>query len=198
VLVANRTPDRAAALAADASGEPAAFGPEAPLPAVDAVILAIAARWPLSTEARSDLLAGPIPVVDLSSPPAVDPDLRAALGARYTSVDDLARSPHDEIRSRLRVRFERALDDAEASFAGWVRARASVPAIQALSEHAETRRLDELDRLFRRLDLEEHERELVVQMSHRLVAGLLHAPLVTLREDASGDLERAARTLFSL
>ncbi len=35
-------------------------------------------------------------------------------------------------------------------------------------------------------------------MSHRLVAGLLHAPLVTLREDASGDLERAARTLFAL
>lgn len=198
VLVANRTPDRAAALAADAGGEPAAFGPEAPLPAVDAVILAIAARWPLSTRARADLLAGPTPIVDLSSPPAVDPDLRAALGPRYTSVDDLARSPHDEIRKRHRVRFERGLDDAEASFAGWVRARASVPAIQALSDHAETRRLDELDRLFRRLDLEEHEREQVVQMSHRLVAGLLHAPLVTLREDQSGDLERAARTLFSL
>ena len=30
------------------------------------------------------------------------------------------------------------------------------------------------------------------------VAGLLHAPLVTLREDPTGDLERAARTLFSL
>ncbi len=198
VLVANRSSDRAAALAADASGEPAAFGPEAPLPAVDAVILAIGALWPISTEARADLLAGPMPVVDLSSPPALDADLRAALGARYTSVDDLARSPHDEIRIRLRVRFERALDDAEASFAGWVRARASVPAIQALSDHAEARRLDELDRLFRRLDLEEHEREQVVQMSHRLVAGLLHAPLVTLREDATGDLERAARTLFSL
>ena len=198
MLVANRTADRAAALAADAAGQPAAFGPDAPLPVVDAVILAIAAPWPLSTEARAALLAGPTPVVDLSSPPAVDPDLRAALGARYTSVDDLARSPLDAIRSRLRVRFERALDDAEASFAGWVRARASVPAIQALSEHAETRRMEELDRLFRRLDLEEHEREQVVQMSHRLVAGLLHAPLVTLREDASGDLERAARTLFSL
>jgi len=30
------------------------------------------------------------------------------------------------------------------------------------------------------------------------VAGLLHGPLVTLREDASGDLERATRALFSL
>lgn len=198
VLVANRSGDRAAALAWDANGEPAAFGPEAPLPAVDAVILAIAARWPLSAEARADLLAGPAPVVDLSSPPAIDPDLRAALGSRYTSVDDLARSPHDEVRRRLSVRFERALDAAEASFVGWVRARASVPAIQALANHAETRRQEELDRLFRRLELDDHEREQVAQMSQRLVAGLLHAPLVTLREDGSGDLERAARTLFSL
>jgi len=198
VLVANRSSDRAAALAWDANGELAAFGADAPLPAVDAVILAIGAWWPLSAAARSDLLAARVPVVDLSSPPAIDPELRAALGARHTSVDDLAHSPQDDLRRRLRVRYERALDDAEANFAGWGRARASVPAIQALSDHAETRRQEELDRLFRRLDLPEHEREQVVQMSHRLVAGLLHAPLVTLREDASGDLERAARTLFSL
>jgi glutamyl-tRNA reductase len=198
VLVANRTPDRAAALAWDANGEPAAFGPDAPLPAVDAVILAVAARWPLSPEARADLLAGDAPVVDLSSPPAIDHELRAALGARYTSVDDLARSPQDELRSRLRVRFERALDDAEVNFTGWVRTRASVPAIQALSDQAEARRRDELDRLFRRVDLPEHEREQIVQMSHRLVAGLLHAPLATLREDATGDLDEAARALFSL
>jgi glutamyl-tRNA reductase len=198
VLVANRSPERAAALAWDANGEPAPFGPDAPLPDVDAVIPAISARWPLSPEARAALLEGPMPVVDLSSPPALDPDLRLALGPRYTSVDDLARSPQDQLRPRLRNRLERAIDGAEAQFAGWVQARASVPAIQALSDIAETRRAEELDRLFRRLDLGDRERELVEQMSHRLVAGLLHAPLASLREDANGDLARAARVLFSL
>jgi len=198
VLVANRSSDRAAALAYDASGEPAAFGPEAALPDVDAVAIAIGARWPLSPHARAELLARPLPVVDLSSPPALDAATRDALGDRYTSVDDLARSPHDALRARLRRRFERVLDEAETSFTGWVRARSSVPAIQALSDRAESRRLEELDRLFRRLDLADHQRELVEQMSQRLVAGLLHAPLVTLREDPTGDLERAARTLFSL
>jgi glutamyl-tRNA reductase len=88
--------------------------------------------------------------------------------------------------------------EAEAAFANWVRARTSVPAIRALSALAEERRAEELDRLFRRVDLEEHDRELVEQMSHRLVAGLLHAPLATLREDANGDADRAARVLFSL
>ncbi len=198
VLVANRSSDRAAALAHDASGEPAAFGPDAPLPDVDAVLLAIAAEWPLSSDAREALLAGRQPVVDLSSPPALDPETRAALGTRHTSVDDIARSPQDLLPRRLRTRFERALDQAELSMGAWARSRGSVPTIQALSDHAESRRSEELDRLFRRLALDDNERELVEQMSHRLVAGLLHQPLVVLREDGSGDAERAARTLFAL
>ena len=198
VLVANRSSDRAAALAYDASGEPAAFGETVPLPTADAVMIAIGGSWPLSPEARADLVAGIQPVVDLSSPPALDAATREALGSRYTSVDDLARSAQTELRSRLRTRYERLLDETEQNLIAWVRARDSVPAIQALSEQAEARRLEEVDRLFRRAELTDHERELVVQMSHRLVAGLLHAPLVTLREDPSGDLEQAARTLFSL
>jgi glutamyl-tRNA reductase len=198
VLVANRSSDRAAALAYDANGEPAAFGPDAPLPEVDSIILAIAARWPLSPDAHRALLAGTHPVVDLSSPPALDVQTRAALGDRYTSVDDMARSPQDELRTRLRRRFERVLDDAQQSFTQWVGARARVPAIQALTELAEERRMEELERLFRRMDLQPEDRELVEQMSHRLVAGLLHAPLVQLRDDGTGELERAARTLFSL
>jgi glutamyl-tRNA reductase len=70
--------------------------------------------------------------------------------------------------------------------------------IQALAASAEERRADELERLFRRVDLPERDRALVEQMSHRLIAGLLHAPLATLREDATGDADRAARVLFSL
>ncbi len=198
VLVANRSPERAAALAWDAGGEPIAYGADADLPEVDAVIPAIAARWELSPRARAALLRGSIPVVDLSSPSALEPEMREALGARFTSVDDLARSPQDQISPRLRRRLEKAIDTAEAQFSAWVSARSSVPAIQALSERAETRRAEELDRLFRRLELADHDRELVEQMSQRLVAGLLHAPLASLREDASGDLDRAVRALFSL
>lgn len=198
VLVANRSSDRAAALAFDASGEPAAFGHDVPLPQADAIMIAIGGRWPLSPGARAELLAGSQPVVDLSSPPALDVHMREALGSRHTSVDDLARNPQAELRRRLRARFERILDETEQNLVAWYRARDHVPAIQALTDKAETRRAEELDRLFRRLDLADHDRELVEQMSHRLVAGLLHEPLVTLREDSSGDLERAARALFAL
>jgi glutamyl-tRNA reductase len=198
VLVANRSSDRAAALAHDANGEPAAFGPDAPLPEADVILLAIGARWPLSPGARATLLAGSQPVVDLSSPPALDDETRTALGARYTSIDDLAHNPQTELRKRMRTRYERLLEEAELNMVGWVRSRERVPAIQALSEHAETRRAEELDRLFRRLELADHERDLVEQMTHRLVAGLIHEPLANLRDDQSGELDRAARSLFSL
>jgi glutamyl-tRNA reductase len=198
VLVANRSSDRAAALAHDANGEPAAFGAGEALPHADLYLLAIGARWPLSPDARRALLAGRQPVVDLSSPPALDDETRAALGDRYTSIDDLARNPQTELRKRMRVRYEHLLEDAEQNLLGWVRSRERVPAIQALSDHAETRRSEELERLFRRLELADHERDLVEQMTHRLVAGLIHQPLANLRDDQTGELDRAARSLFSL
>ena len=197
VLVANRSADRAAALARDAHGETAEFGDHVAPPEVDGIVLAIGGQWPLSPGAREALLADAQPVVDLSSPPAVDPATREALGDRYTSVDDLAHAPAGERRSR-RTRVERAVDGAEASFAAWLRVRDRVPAIRALSHHAEARRAQELERLFRRVELDPRERDLVEQMSRRLIAGLLHQPLVALRDDDSGDAERAARTLFAL
>ena len=198
VLVSNRSAHRAAALAHDASGQTAAFGPSVALPVCDAVVLAIGALWPLSAAAGGALLAGSQPVVDLSSPPAVDPATRAALGTRYTSVDDMAGGTEPAVPSRTHQRFERALDGAEAGFARWTLARAAVPAIRALTDQAEARRAEELDRLFRGTDLTGVERDLVVQMSQRLVAGLLHAPLARLRDDDTGELEQAARELFAL
>jgi len=86
VLVANRDADRAAALAFDAGGAVAAFGHDAPLPEADAVVLAISGPWPVSPGARTDLLASGLPVVDLSSPPAVDPPKAPAAGVRAPAV----------------------------------------------------------------------------------------------------------------
>jgi glutamyl-tRNA reductase len=198
VLVTNRSWDRARALAHDAGGRAVRYGEAEPLPACDAVVLAISAPWELGTGAAAALVASSVPVVDLSSPPSIARDLRDRLGSRYVSVDDLAHGPADTVRDRMRRRFERLLDSADAEFVQWVRARDAVPAIQALTDQAEARRAAELDRLIRRAGLDDHERELVEQMSHRLVSGILHAPLARLRDDTSGEAEQAARDLFGL
>ena len=198
VLVANRSGDRANALAAEVHGETARFGGDGPLPEVDAVILALSGPWPIGPAARERLVGGALPVIDLSSPPALDEGTRSALGSRFTSVDDLAAGPGELLGQRLRRRVDAAVEDAITELERWTRARSTVGAIQALTDRAEARRSQELDRLFRRADLTTAERELVEQMSQRLVAALLHAPIVTLRDDESGHLEAAARTLFEL
>lgn len=199
VVVANRTPDRAATLAADVGGTTAAFGD---VPAgVAGVICAIAGHWPVNESAQAALFAADSgsTVVDLSSPPALDARMRERLGERFVSVDDMARGPGDSIRPKLLKRMERLIDEAVAELSGWCLRRSAVPTIQALTELAETRRAAEVERLLRRIpDLAEHERELVEQMSHRLVAGLLHQPLASLRDDRDGEGDDAARRLFAL
>jgi hypothetical protein len=53
--------------------------------------------------------------------------------------------------------------------------------------------------LARRLpSLSEEDRAVVDQMTHRLVAGILHKPKSALRLDESGELGRAAWELFGL
>ena len=66
-------------------------------------------------------------------------------------------------------------------------------------DSVEQHRHAEVEWLRRRLPaLSTEDLGVVDQMSHRLVAALLHAPLVALNEDASGDLERVARELFGV
>jgi glutamyl-tRNA reductase len=68
-----------------------------------------------------------------------------------------------------------------------------------MTEAAEARRLSELEWLAHRIpDLSEQDRAMIEQMSHRLVAGILHAPKSALRLDQSGALSRAAWELFGL
>jgi glutamyl-tRNA reductase len=121
------------------------------------------------------------------------------LGDRFVSIDDLAWGPQVELADGLKGRLERLVTESGGEYCRWLRARDSTPAIQAMTEAAEARRLSELAWLARRLpDLSEQERAIIDQMSHRLVAGILHAPKSALRLDESGDLGRAAWELFGL
>jgi glutamyl-tRNA reductase len=199
VHVANRGADRATVLASEVGGCAVPFAAGDALPDLAGVIVAVGGTWPGDAATGDRLVASGATVVDLSSPPAVPETLQRTLGDRFISVDDLARTPEAMPHERLRRRVARLVDTTADSLAGWIRTRAAVPAIRAISERAEEKRSAELDRLLRRMpSLEPDQRDLLEQMSHRIVAGILHAPLAALREDTDGERERVARELFGL
>jgi len=199
VIVMNHTYERATALAAEAGGAAIPFDVDDVLPRVDGAIVALSGTWGIGARDAARLAASDASIVDLSSPPSVSGDLQAALGDRFVSVDDLAQAPEAEPHDRLRRRLEGMVSESGREYCQWLRTRAAVPAIQAMAETAEARRREEFDWLLRRLsDLPTEDRELIEQMTHRLVGGILHAPRVALNTDTSGELERAARDLFGL
>jgi glutamyl-tRNA reductase len=199
IIVWSRTAERAVRLAGDVGGHAVTDAADGAFPEVVGVVVALSGRWQVNTLDAQNLLDSEAVVVDLSSPPAVPDDLQNRLADRFVSIDDLAWGAQAELPGKLRTRLERLVTESGGDYCRWLRARDSTPAIQALTEAAEARRLSELERLMRRLpELSEQDRAVIEQMSHRLVAGILHAPKSALRLDENGTLGRAAWELFGL
>ncbi len=197
VIVTNRTGERAVALAREVGGRAIPFEGEGGMPRLAGAIVALGGQWPLAEgDARALAESGAI-VVDMSSPAAVPDALQAALGDRFVSADDLARAKDVELKDPLRRQLEKLVAESADSYFRWLRSRNVVSAIQAIGDAADEQRRGELDWLFRRLPgLAEKERSLIEQMTHRLVADILHAPRSALNSDDGGQLARVARELF--
>lgn len=180
---------------------------------VDGIAVALAGPW---LEARRS--PGLAPLIDLSAPPAVPPDVRRRLGGMFGDVDQLfpgvqAHGPRARAGSApdANDRGSQPLVDAYVTraeeivgvwaerYERWLCGRAAVPTLCSLRERSEERRRVALERLLRRLpDLDERQRELIGTFSRQLTAALLHEPSARLREDGDGSAARAAGELFDL
>jgi glutamyl-tRNA reductase len=199
IIITSRTATRAEKLARDVAGRAVAYAVDGTLPPVVGAVVALSGPWQAPSLDAGRLVDSGATVVDLSSPPAVPDSVQTPLGDRFISIDDLAWGTQVELADGLRGRLEHLVTESGGEYCRWLRARDSTPAIQAMTEAAETRRLSELAWLARRIpDLCEQDRAIIDQMTHRLVAGILHAPKSALRLDESGDLGRAAWELFGL
>ena len=198
LLIANRDPERAAAIAAACGGRTIPFDAlGSAISASDAIISAADTRGAVLTAAalRDRASLRPLVVVDLAVPRSVAEDARTLPGLCYRDVDDLA-AALDTDPARLEAIALRC-DDAARAFAAHTRERDAARTIGDLREQAERVRATQLERALARLGhLPERDRRVVEALASGLTNALLHQPTLALKADP--DREGAARELFGL
>ncbi len=202
IVVANRDPSRAAALASRFGGRAVELtGLREVIAAASVVVASTASPEPIIRPA--DVPAGRRVLIDLAVPRDIDPAVAEVEGASLHTIDDL-----ESVVSRtISLRHGEAEQAREivaahsSAFRDWMAALEVVPAITSLRAHAERIRVTELERA-RLGDLSPAERARLDALTQRIVNKLLHRPTVRLKElaaeDESGPYAEAVTELFGL
>jgi glutamyl-tRNA reductase len=200
VIVTNRTPAAAAALAGEIGALTAPFAAlDDLLGRADIVISCTGSPAPLLDAARlARIVAGrggrPLVLVDIAVPRDVAPAARAVPGVRLFDLDDLRSAAAATIDLTVVAQAEAIVDAETGTFLTWLAGRQAVPTIRALRQRAELVLEEELARAS---GDEAHLRE----FGRRLLNKLLHRPVVRMRHRAAthgSTYLDIARDLFAL
>jgi glutamyl-tRNA reductase len=204
VLVANRSPEKAEALAGRIGARAVSWeSVPATLPEADVVVSATASPVPVvkseHVEAAMRLRRGrPMFFLDLAVPRDVDPEVSRIYNVYAYGLDDLEGVAEDNRRRRAREipRAEAILEEELARFLNWFGNLAVVPTLSDLQGKLAALRDAELARV------PAADRERFRAFADSIAGKLLHEPLRRLKSesDASRRLDRveAIRHLFDL
>ena len=140
----------------------------------------------------------PMQLVDIAVPRDIDPGVCSLPGVQLSNVDDVRSVVDDSVcrRSRFVEPAERIIREPVDGFMEWMDARSASDSIRLMRERADAIRVGELDWAIPKLmGLSEGEREVVEQLSTRLVNKLLHAPTLRLRERNGDTVQRSRSTM---
>ena len=187
IVVANRSRERAAALAERFDGDVVALDDLAAAVAGADVVVSSTLSDEYLIHA-SDVPPGRRVLVDLALPRDIDPAVADVDGATLVNLDDLEETVLRNIGLR-QVEAEQAyaiVAEQAAEFRRWLAALEVVPAIRQLRAFAEQIRLDELARMEGRWEsLSDADRERIDQLTQSMLNKLLHRPTVRLKELAA-------------
>jgi glutamyl-tRNA reductase len=208
VRIANRTAQRADALAARVGGRAIDLGEiGAALGEVDLLLTSTgASQFLVDAHSLESVLARragrPLLIVDVAVPRDVDPGAGSLPGVTLLDMDDLRAFTDVGLAERRRevARVRDLIDDEVARFRDVAGGREVAPLIAALRARAEELRYAEVERAAK--GLSDTERAALDAATRSLVAKLLHEPTVRLKEEAGtarGErFAEAVRELFQL
>ena len=195
ILVANRTAERAAEVAAEI-GEGAVGVPLSRLPSIlrqaDVVISGTGAEGfvlgpELVAPAAATRNGHGLLLIDIAVPRDVDPAVRTIPGVTLFDIDDvqaLAKRGLDVRQSEVN-RVEAIIAEELTDFLRWWDSLDVVPVISALRERAEAIRREELARTLKRLpDLDDESRQRIEAMTAAIVKKMLDRPIARLKDGA--------------
>ncbi len=204
IRIANRTDERADALAQSLGGRAVAWGSVAEaLAEADLVVGTTSSPQPVvlrgDVEAAMRLRRGrPMMFLDLAVPRDIEPEIAEVYNVYAYGIDDLEGVAEDNRKKRAREipRVEAILEEELGRFVAWLGNLAVVPTLNGLQRHLAELRDRELERL------PPAERERFRAFADAFSARLLHEPMRRLKDepDASRKLDRveAIRHLFRL
>ena len=206
LLICNRNPERAAALAARFGGQQVPFENLADhLVSADIVLTSTGAAHPIITKQQFDGLRKrrryrPIFLIDIAVPRDIEPAVGGIESVYLYNLDDL-----QQVVSQTQAQRTDAIGSARAivarqieSYIAWHRQRELGPAIHRLYNRYHSIAQEELSRTLNKLpNVTEAEKAHLETLARRIVNKLLHDPVQTLRQ-SDADHASAAQYLHAL
>ena len=198
ITFANRTLERAAALAQRFSGEAITLNelPEQ-LALHDVVITSTASPLPILGKGMLERAIKmrkhrPMLLVDLAVPRDVEAEAGKLDDVFLYTVDDLAHLVQTgmNVRQGAVAQAEAIIETNVISFVHWLETRELVPTIRALRDHAERGRRRELQRALRLIERGADARQVVEFLSRALTNKFLHIPTHVLNHAHADDREQ--------
>ncbi len=202
IVVVNRTDARAAELAVACGVGWVRWSKLREAVAVADVIIAA------TSSARAILAAGDLPrdgavrhIIDVGVPRNVDVSVREVVGTVLHDVDDLRNvvGEHRAQREQQVGRVEALLREEFGRYLERGRSRRMGPVIVELREKMRAMAAAELERALRRLpNADAATREAMEMMAHRIVAKVVHGPMVAMKQPDSQGKVKVLREFFEL
>src|SRR2546425_1322327 len=125
-------------------------------------------------------------ILDLSIPTNVSPDLEQLEGIVIKTIDDLRDITDQALSTRTTLvkEAEPKVEEAAAKISALLRREEAEPMVSDLYHRADKIRKEELEKALSKLNLPQHQQEVLERMSLSLVRKLLAQPVVNLREAA--------------
>ena len=209
IIIANRTYDKAHALATQFNGYAIALS-ELPdhLAEADIVVSSTASQLPILGKGRVESAIKkrkhkPMFMVDLAVPRDIEAEVEQLRDVYLYTVDDLQNTVNQNMDSRRRAaeQAEEIIDTQVEHFLAWLRSQGAQETIRDFRQQAELTRDEVLQKALAQLNSGASADEVLQRLAHTLTNKLIHTPCAQLREAGANerhDLIAASREIFKL